>query len=121
METSQIAPGSQNIQMKNLGGHVGSYAISTVDFESWVNEPTVQISQRTKKTKGVKEIVNRIFAECAAIVHDPFWADKFNNAALGKLPHKFNFHDGILMYRKGAKCHRLEVSNNPYESAYACM
>lgn len=112
---------TNNIQMKNLGGKVGSYAISTVDFDSWMNEPVVQAPQRNRKTRGNKETVHKIFADCAVVTQDPFWVDKFNNAAMGKFPHKFNFHDGLLTYRKGAKSHVLEVSNNPYEASYACM
>jgi len=112
--------GTQNIQVKNLGGKVGSYAISTVDFDSWMNEPVVQSPVRTRKSRGAKEVVHKIFAECALITQDPFWADKFNNASIGKFPPKFNFHDGIITYRKGAKCHTLEVSNNPYEATSAC-
>jgi hypothetical protein len=121
MAATQTAIGSANIQMKNLGGRVGSYAISTVDFDSWMNEPIVQAPQRSRKTRGVKEIVNKIFADCASVTQDPFWVDKFNNAAMGKLPHKFSFHDGILTYKKGAKHHSLDVPNNPYEASHACM
>lgn len=110
-----------NIQMKNLGGRVGSYAISTVDFDSWMNEPVIQVPQRSRKTRGNKEIIHKIFAECALVTQDPFWADKFNTAALGKFPQKFSYHDGLLTYRKGAKCQSVEVSNNPYEASHACM
>jgi len=115
------ATGNNNIQMRNLGGRVGSYAISTVDFDSWMNEPVAQVPQRNRKIRGVKGIVNKIFADCAAAIQDPFWIDKFTNASMGKFPPKFSFHDGILTYRKGAKSMSLEVSNNPYEAAYACM
>lgn len=114
-------PQTPTMQMRNLGGRVGSYAISTVDFNSWMNEPVTQAPQKTRKPRGCKEMIHRIFADCAAIVPDPFWADKFTNASMGKFPHKFGFHDGILSYRKGAKCNTLEISNNPYEAAYACM
>ena len=110
---------SPNIQ--NFGGRVGSYAISTVDFNSWMNEPVVQAPQKSRKTRGTKDIIHKIFADCAVITPDTFWVDKFNNAAIGKFPQKFNFHDGILTYRKGAKCNTLEVSNNPYEASHACM
>jgi hypothetical protein len=110
-----------SIQMKNLGGRVGSYAISTVDFNSWINEPVVQAPQRTRKTRGTKEVINKIFTDCANITSDPFWMDKFNSAATGKLPPKFSYHDGLLTYRKGAKCNTIEVSNNPYEASHACM
>lgn len=109
------------MQIKNIGGNIGSYAISTIDLNSWMNEPIVQAPQRTRKTRGVKEVVNRIFAECATIINDPFWIEKFKLAATGKFPQKFSFHDGSLIHKKGARCHSIEVSNNPYEAAYACM
>lgn len=108
-------------QLKTINNRVGSYAISTIDFNSWMTEPIVQAPIRTRKTRGAKEVVNKIFSECATIIQDSFWIDKFNNAAMGKFPQKFNFNDGILTYRKGAKNHSLEVSNNPYEAAHACM
>lgn len=74
-----------------------------------------------EKQKGVKEIIYKIFAECALCINDPFWIEKFNLAAVGKLPSKFTYHDGMLTYRKGAKYITLEVSNNRAEAAYACM
>lgn len=117
-----IAGGNSNkVPIKNLGGRVGTYAISTVDFDSWMNEPVVQAPQRTRKTRGTREITHKIFQDCANVTTDPFWVDKFNNAALGKFPQKFNYHEGLLTYRKGAKCHTLEVSQNPYEASHTCM
>lgn len=113
--------GAQNLQMKNIGGRVGSYAISTVDIDAWMNEPVIQAPIRTRKARGVKEIIHKIFSDCAVAIQDPFWIDKFNTAAIGKFPHKFSFHDGILTHRKGTKCSVLEVPNNPYEAAPACM
>lgn len=109
------------MQISNIGGSVGSYAISTVDFDSWMNQPVAQAPQRNRKTRGVKEIVHKLFADCAGAIDDPFWIEKFNAAATGKLPRGFSFYDGSLIYRKGAKCHTLEVPNNPYEAAHACM
>lgn len=109
------------MQIKNITGKVGSYAISTVKFDTWLAEPAPQIVQRTKKSKGAKEIVNKIFIECINVIDDSFWIEKFNNAAIGKFPQKFTFHDGVLTYRKGAKCQQLEVSANPIEAAFACM
>ena len=47
--------------------------------------------------------------------------EKFNNAAIGKFPTKFSFHDGSLTFKKGVKFLTLEVSNNPYEAAPACI
>jgi hypothetical protein len=112
---------ASNIQIKNLDGRVGTYAISTVDYDSWINEPITTALQKTRKTRNVKEIVNKIFSDCAAVTYDPFWVDKFNNAAMGKFPSKFTYHDGILTYRRGAKCITLELSNNPHEASHACI
>jgi len=112
---------SHNINMKHIAGKVGSYAVSTVDFSDWTNEPVTQLPSKLRKPRGTKDVIHKILVECASITDDPFWIDKFRNGSIGKLPPKFNFHDGTLTYRKGAKCNTLEVSNNPYEAATACM
>jgi hypothetical protein len=121
MAAAQIATNNSNMHIKNLGGRVGSYAISTIEFDSWMHEPIVQAPQRARKVRGIKEVIHKIFADCANAVDDPFWAEKFNTAARGKFPRGFGYNDGILSFRKGAKCHQLEVSANPYEAAFACM
>lgn len=112
---------TRNIQMKTITGKVGSYAISTVEFDSWTTSPIVQTPHRTRKSRAAKEIIYKIFADCSAVITDPFWADKFNSAAVGKFPKGFSFHDGVLQFKKGAKCPTLEVSNNSYIAAPACM
>lgn len=109
------------VQIKNLKGRVGSYAISTVDFDSCINKPIVQPAHRTRKQRVSKEVMHKIFLDCAAVITYPFWVDKFNKASTGKFPFKFSYSDGCLVYKKGAKSHVLEVSNNPREAAYACM
>lgn len=97
---------------------VGSYAILTVGFDSWMSEPVVTASQKNKKVKGGnKEIIHKIFADCTVVINDPFWIEKFQNAAIGKFPQKFSYHDGILTYRKGARCITVELGDNPYEAA----
>ena len=112
---------ASNIGIKNVGGRVGSYAVSTISFDSWMNEPVEQGAKRDKKSKASKEIINKIFADCALVINDPFWIAKFNSAAIGKFPRGFSYHDGLLIYRKGAKTKSIEVSSNPYEVAYASM
>ena len=106
--------------MKNEG-RIGSHAISTIDFSFWANEPIVQMPHKIKKTKVTKDIIYKIFDDCAVVTEDKFWAEKFNNAAIGKFPPKFSFNDGLLIFKKGAKCLTLEVSNNPYEASNACI
>jgi len=121
MAMVQTATNDGNMQIRNMGGKVGSYAISTIEFDSWMNEPVVQAPQRSRKGRGVKQVIHKIFADCANIVDDPFWAEKFNNASKGKFPRGFSYNDGVLTYRKGAKCHQIDVVANPYEAAFACM
>jgi hypothetical protein len=45
-----------------------------------------------------KPIVNKIFLECAKIIEDPFWVEKFNYAAMGKFPTNFYYYDNTLIY-----------------------
>lgn len=101
-------------------GKVGGSSISTVNFSSWANAPIVAPVSKTKKTK-IKEIVNKIFDECAKFTEDPFWIKKFNSAAMGKFPTNFYFNDNILTYRKGAKNNNIILSNNPREAANQFM
>ena len=108
----------QNFQTKTLNGKAGSMAISTIDFNSWSNMPVTTPVSKNKKIKGVKEIINKIFIECAKVITDQFWIDKFNLAAIGKFPSKFYFNEEILTYRKGAKCHTLLVSSILLRSSF---
>jgi len=109
------------MQMINFGGKIGSYAISTVGFDSWVNQQTNPSSKKTKKTRGTKEIVNKIFAEYAQIIDDKFWIEKFTNASVGKFPSKFTYKDGMLFYKKGTKSNTLDLPKNKIEGANACI
>ena len=78
MAAIQTALEATNIQIKNIEGRVGSYAISTIDFDSLINQPIIQAPQKSRKTKGVKEVIHKIFSDCATVMQDPFWVDKFN-------------------------------------------
>lgn len=112
---------AENIQIKNISGRVGSYAISTVDLSSFTADALTRPVQKTRKVRNAKEVIHKIFAECAAATNDPFWAEKFTNASYGKFPAKFNYSDGVLNYRKGAKSKTLEIPMNPYEASILCM
>jgi hypothetical protein len=114
---------NSSAQIKNNGGKVGTYAISTINFDSWINEPSSTCA-RSKKLREAKCIINKIFAECAqtqTIVTDPFWLEKFNMAAIGKFPRCFSFHDGILTYRKSNKIQTVNVPETPEEAAHRCL
>lgn len=107
--------------MKNFGGKIGSYAISTVDFNSWTNQPTVSDNKKNKKTRNVKDVTNKIFAEYMEIIDDAFWIEKFKNASMGKFPSKFTYKDDTLFYKKGTKSSSLELPKNKIEGVNACM
>lgn len=111
---------SQGIKVKNFGGNVGSYAISTIGFDSWGNEPIVQTASKTKRIRN-KEVIHKIFYECSEIIKDPYWLEQFTNASIGKFPRKFSFKDGTLSFKKGSKYVTLEVSSNPYLAIDSCM
>ena len=108
------------IKVKNVSGTVGSYAISTVSFDSWGNEPVVPTGSKTKKIRN-KEIINKIFSECAEVNKDPYWIERFNEAAVGKFPKKFSFKDGVLSFKKGTKYITMEVPVNPYLASEMCI
>lgn len=103
------------------GQKVGSYAISTVNFDSWIKEPVITTQHKNKKTRGIKEVKNPCFLEYIEITQDSFWVEKFTNASIGKFPVKFSYRDGVMYYKKGAKVRSLELSNNKYEAAPSCI
>lgn len=107
-------------ELKNLTANVGTIAISTIDIDSWSKEQTT-ITSKNKKTKGIKEIIHPVFFECAKVVGDSFWIDKFNNAAIGKFPPKFYYNNGILIYRKGSKHITLNIPFDPTEAVPLCI
>lgn len=112
---------SKSVQINNVGGNVGTYAISTIDFDSWMNEPTTQTKSKGRKGKDTKEVTNKIFTECSQLITDPFWREKFTAASFGKFPRGFSYQDGLLCHKKATKCKTLEVPTNPIEAAYACV
>jgi hypothetical protein len=109
------------IQMKNFNGKIGSYAISTVDFNSWTNQSVNNTPQKGKKSRNVKEVVNKIFAEYAALIDDNFWIEKFKNASMGKFPTKFSYKNDMLIYKKGSKSYTLQLPTDKIEGLNACL
>lgn len=98
-------------------GPIGSYAISTLDFDTCVGAS----SFKSNKKRDVKQITHKIFAESLKLITDPFWIDIFTAASLNQFPPKFSYADGILTYKKGTRNQHLDVSQNPSEAVPACM
>jgi hypothetical protein len=107
-------------QTRTPGNMIGSSAISTVQFGAWISQPS-NITTKGRKIKTAKEAIHPIFAECAQLTNDPFWADKLNKAAFGKLPVKFTYRDGSLCFRKGAKSISVEVPYAPELAVQVCV
>jgi hypothetical protein len=105
---------------RTTNSKVGSSSVSTVNFTSWAKTSAVTPAPKTKRVR-TKEVVHQIFVECAKVINDPFWIEKFNSASVGKLPTNFYFNNDILTYKKGAKCDTLALSHNPIEAAEKCM
>ncbi len=108
--------------MAIASGKVGSYAVATVDFDSWMNEPFVPSNSKTRKGKNVvQEVIHTIFAECAEVTDDFFWKDKFTNASKGSFPPKFYYRNNTLFYRRGSKPPQLLMPDNPIDASLACI
>lgn len=101
--------------MSNLNTNV---TVTTVTFDSWINESTVQTK---KKNQNAPPVVYKVFEECSKVVNDPFWINKFKDAMIGKFPSRFSFRDGVLIYRKGSKNQTLEIPQDIREAAYKCI
>lgn len=103
-------------------GRIGSYAISTLDFDTCLIQTSFKSDDNNRnKKKVVKETVHKIFGDCVMVVKDPFWMEIFASASMGRFPPKFTYSDGVLNYKKGIRNNHLEVSHNPSEAAHACM
>lgn len=110
----------QTLKLNNIGGNIGTYAVSTISLDSWMND-TSSSNIKGKKTKSNKAVIHRIFADCAAVIDDPFWIEKFTEASQGKFPQKFAYRDNKLLYKRAARIFDINVSSSPYEAAYQCM
>lgn len=104
-----------------MSSRVGTYAISTINYDTWMNDPIVNVTPKGKKGKPAKEIINPIFQECSEYTDDPFWKTKFTSAAIGKFPPKFSYHDGVLFYKRGARTITMEVKNQAESVINECI
>lgn len=88
---------------------VGSYAYSSGDFTDWLSSSTETstVTSRRSSSKN-KKIVYPLFLELMEYTDDPFWKDKFEKAASGKLPRSFTYNDGVLTFHKGNKVNNIE-------------
>lgn len=109
----------ENVAKKTL--RVGSHAVSTINFDSWNAQPVSQANSKTRKTKVVKEPTHKLFEQCASVIDDPFWIEKFKMFALGKFPRCFSYANNQLMYKKTNKCVTADVPSDPYSAVQVCI
>ena len=88
-------------------------------FNEWISQPI--ITQNKKNKKNEKPIINYKFEEASKILKDPFWIEKFKNAAIGKFPPKFNFIDNKLIYNNGYKSINFEYIDDLEEFSNICI
>lgn len=110
-----------NIPIKNIEQQVGSYAIATFNFDEWAKGESNSVNIKSAKKRGVKEVIHKVFADCAEITKDPYWSEKFRLASYGKFPRGFTYANGYLCHKKGSKIDKIDISNNIYETAEACV
>ena len=104
-----------------MSNRVGTYAISTINYDTWMNDPIVTPSPKGKKGRPAKEIINPIFHQFAEQTDDPFWKNKLASAAIGKFPPKFSYHDGILNFKRGARTVSIELTNLEENGLHECL
>lgn len=103
----------------------GNGQIATIDFSQVLcpGDPDAigKMKKTARKPKSAKPIVHQIFADIALILKDPFWVKKFTQASQGKLPAKFSYNNGTIMYTKGkGKSKEITLPKNIVEAAKLC-
>jgi len=100
----------------HLTGRAGGYAISTVKSRRWISEPTSAPVAKPKRSKAVIVVVHQIFADCAHICADPYWARVFEQASLDKFPRKFSCRANQLHYKRGQKITSIPLPDSLAEA-----
>lgn len=71
-----------------------------IQHENWDPTQIAQpISVRSRRTRANAPINNEIFRHMATVVLDPFWKERFGEAADGIFPTKISYSNGVLQYK----------------------
>lgn len=87
---------------------IGKTAISTINYDAWMNTPVIDTK---KKGKIVKEVINGIFLIKIKDLTDEFWVEKFQKASINKFPQFFSCKNNILFYKKEKKEFNLDLTD----------
>ena len=105
-----------------MSGKVGSYATTSIDFNTWFkDEQNPKIIPKNKKQKTKKKIIYPIFVEYANITTDPFWAKKLNMWANGKIPKYFTVTDSAIIFNKEDQMVLCELTHNHVIDTKSCI
>lgn len=91
---------------------IGTRAVNKVNLSEWGKSPTEKKVAKPRGRRVAKEIVNQIFMDCSSLATDEFWKEKLVQCAYGKMPAKFAYTDGKLIYKKNNKSPSIELSEN---------
>lgn len=105
-----------------MNGKVGSYAVTSINFNTWFNEDqNVKVITKNKKPKNKKKIIYPIFLEFVNHTSDIFWEKKLNTFANGKLPKFFSFNNNKIIFKKNNNIVECELTNDYIESTNLCI
>lgn len=99
---------------------MGTQAVTTT-FTSWAATPTTSSKPRERKPKTTKRVIHPLFHEYARLSKDPYWIDFFTKAGYGKLPAKFSFKDGNLIYKKANRLRSEALPPNHMEGMWTAI
>lgn len=102
-------------------GNDGLVNITVPAEMDWAATPIMDSQKKTRRTRSTAPVSIPIFAECTDRCRDPFWATIFDEASRGKLPARFSYTDGNLIYKNGGKSHVMLIPNNPNEATLMCI
>ena len=105
-----------------MNGKVGSYATTSIDFNTWFkDEQNVKMAPKNKKQKTKKKIVYPILAEFSYLTTDVFWSKKLTMWANGKIPKYFSITEQAIVFNKEDQIVTYEFTHNDIVDAKACI
>ena len=92
----------------------GSYAVTTVYSMPWTKK--VVPVDKSKRKKAGKKVVHELFDRCAELTKDQYWISILNDCARDKFPRGFQYKNGLMIHRRGNRCVRKEIPDNPNQA-----
>jgi len=91
----------------------GSYSVSVNFSLPWnKTQASYSIGETKKRKKTLKPVIHEIFEKCSELTEDRIWISTFKECARGKFPRGFSYKNGFLLFKKGNKISRCEISQS---------